>query len=113
MPHCTIEYSKPLEAHIKPIELCNVVHKAALASDNFSEADIKVRAKSYDDYLVGGNSKDFIHVIVYLLDGRSEETKKTLTSMILEVLESLNLPVQCLSVDARDTLRSVYSKVQS
>ncbi len=113
MPHCTIEYSNPLKNHIEPIELCNIVHEAALASGNFSEADIKVRAKSYDDYLVGGDVNDFIHVTVYLLDGRSEETKKALTSIILDALQSLNLPVQCLSVDARDTLRSVYSKVQS
>lgn len=111
MPHAVVEYSQDIETQFEAQALMQAVHMSLLSSAQFAEKDIKVRLYGCDHALVAGESATFIHITVYMLSGRSDETKKAITEHLLEVLKGLNLASASLSVDARDMDRSVYSKV--
>ena len=111
MPHAIIEYSKALEGQLLKAAFMDDVHANLLSTGEFGEKDIKVRLRPVEHALVAGTSGNFIHITLYLLSGRSKEVKSQITGGLLNRLELLDLPVQSLSVDARDIDRAVYSKV--
>jgi len=109
MPHCIIEHSSAIDgAHLlKP------VFDGALKSALFDEkgSDIKVRTVSYNDYLTGTEKSDFIHVILKILSGRTEQQKLSLSETMISELKSLNIQHCSLTVEVVDIERSTYSKV--
>ena len=109
MPHIIIEYSKSLETKTEISQLMEKSFAAAVESKLFSPERIKVRAKPYEHFLVGGTPKDFVHTRVYLLDGRNEEQKKMLSDLIGQAQKPL-IDVESQTVDVRDMERSWYFK---
>ncbi|MEX0298909.1 MAG: 5-carboxymethyl-2-hydroxymuconate Delta-isomerase [Kordiimonas sp.] len=111
MPHLVIEYSETIEKTHSINELILACDKAANKSGLFGEKDIKVRAYPCKTSLVGGHDLPFIHVTVKLLSGRDQETKKSLTDMVLKELLDCEVPASSLTVEAVDIERETYSKV--
>lgn len=111
MPHLIIEYSPALAPAIRSALL--PLHQTLLASDQFGENDIKVRARGYEDYLVGGQAAgDFAHLTLYLLDGRSAEVKADLSRALMAAVQDALAGVAPLqiTVDIRDMVRAHYGK---
>ncbi|OLU25018.1 5-carboxymethyl-2-hydroxymuconate isomerase [Pseudomonas sp. PA15(2017)] len=113
MPHCLIEGSRSLLQNVSGSELVTRVHAAAMGSGLFKEGEVKVRLSLYDHFTVGGSEEDFVHVIVYLLAGRTDEQKKALSMAIVRALLECLPAVQSLSVDVRDMRREAFSNRRS
>lgn len=109
MPHCLIEGSRALEKVLDPKELVALVHEAAMGSELFKPGEVKVRLSLYDHYSVGGSQSDFIHVIFYLLAGRTDEQKKALSMAVVGALVERLPDVESVSMDVRDIRREAFS----
>ena len=111
MPHLIIEHSPTFTSAIR--SALSPLHQTLLASGQFGERDIKVRARMYEDYLVGGQAAgDFVHLTLYLLDGRSAEVKADLSRALMAAVQNALAGVAPLhiTVDIRDMVRSHYGK---
>lgn len=110
MPHAIIEYSAHLEELFDTNLLMEAVHKALLHSGEFGEKDIKLRLYPCHQSMVGGKPADFVHCLVYLLSGRSKETKKSIASSVLAAMRNEGVKAASISVDIRDLDRDIYVK---
>lgn len=113
MPHCVIESAHSLLQTVDGNELVERVHGAAMGTGLFKEGEVKVRLSLYEHFTVGGSQEDFVHVIFYLLAGRSDEQKKALSMAIVRTLLERLPAVQSLSVDVRDIRREAFSNRRS
>lgn len=109
MPHCLVEGARSLEKILVPGELVALVHDAAMGTGLFKEGEVKVRLSLYDHYSVGGSQSDFVHVIFYLLAGRTDEQKKVLSMAIVRSLVERLPEVESISLDVRDMRREAFS----
>jgi len=113
VPHLVIEYTSTDDSQINEEDLMTAAHWAAVSTGIFNESDIKVRAKRYSSAFVGGRHAQFVHVTIYLIDGRDNDIKKKLTQTVHDRLVSLFPGYASISVDARDLDREVYTKSKS
>ena len=111
MPHCIIEHSVSLDSNI----LMPLVFSAALSSGLFDAdgRDIKVRALPYHSYLTGPIKSDFVHIILKILSGRSEEQKQMLSQIVLAKINTLMLKNCSLTIEVVDMDRTSYAKCVS
>ncbi|PSJ40338.1 5-carboxymethyl-2-hydroxymuconate isomerase [Zobellella endophytica] len=110
MPHCIIEYSATLERQLSPAGLVAAVHGGAEDSGLFGAADIKTRAVGYEHHQAGSHKRDFIHVTLKILSGRSQEQRAALSASVLDALQSLGLSDISLTVDVVEMERESYAK---
>lgn len=113
MPHCIIEYSKPLEELIAIDELLKTVHRGALASGLFEEADIKTRAIAYANFQIGtdeANTASFAHITIRLLSGRSDTQKSNASRAVLQAVADLNAPIDSITVEVVEMPKGAYLK---
>ncbi|KIP97320.1 MULTISPECIES: 5-carboxymethyl-2-hydroxymuconate isomerase [Pseudomonas] len=113
MPHCLVEAPRSLEKTLGGDELVALVHDAAMGTGLFREGEVKVRLSLYDHYSVGGSQGDFLHVIFYLLAGRTDEQKKALSMAIVRSLVERLPEVESISLDVRDMRREAFSNRRS
>jgi len=113
MPHFIVDCSQNINRLTNPAHLVSAVHDAADESGLFDAGDTKVRCNFYDAYTVGGTSEDFVHVIGYLLSGRSDEQKRQLAARVVSRLMVLLPTVDTLSIDLRDIERTGYANRRS
>ncbi|WP_373698770.1 5-carboxymethyl-2-hydroxymuconate Delta-isomerase [Neisseria dentiae] len=113
MPHLIVEYSNNLNLPAQP--LLHTLHGVLLASGQFEEDHIKVRARRYDDYLTGGSAADgFVHITLFLLDGRSEAVKHALSQALGDAVQQAlgSAAGTQITVDTRDMVRATYAKIK-
>lgn len=114
MPHLIAEYGSNTLPNVQPV--LRALHETLAASGHFGTDDIKVRARRYEDFLVGGSAQNgFVHLTLWLLDGRSESVKQALGQALCEtVLQALqgSAGVQ-VTVDVRDITCASYAKVKT
>ena len=110
MPHIMIDHSEDVAAQISIDDLMAAVHEAAMASDLFSEYDIKTRAIAYRHHRTGQTRDAFVHVAVHLLDGRSDAQKADLADGILARIEPLLPRVASVGVEIVEIHRASYRK---
>ena len=108
MPHCIIEHSP----NISPDGLMHAVFNGALHSQLFlpDGADIKVRAIAYQNFKLGDGKASFVHVIVKILAGRSDEQKQRLSQEIIKKLSDLGHQDISITVEVVDMERQSYQK---
>ena len=110
MPHCTIEYSTPLETQIPPLKLVRELHTSINASGLFKEASIKVRSVGCDQYLVGGTLTNFAAILIRIFEGRTDEQKKALADGVLKHMKEFISSEAVISVEIKDITLAHYSK---
>ncbi|HVQ66878.1 MAG TPA: 5-carboxymethyl-2-hydroxymuconate Delta-isomerase [Bradyrhizobium sp.] len=110
MPHLVIEYSVGGHERFDMTELMRALHAAAASTGVVQAPDIKIRAISYDDYLVAGIRDGFCHVSIFLLEGRTPEQKLQLSESLRTSLSKMLPRTKSLSVDIRDMDSSAYKK---
>jgi 5-carboxymethyl-2-hydroxymuconate isomerase len=117
MPHCIIECSSEVLAHINSQQLIDTCFDAALASDLFNADDIKVRIITVDQQRIGYTKNSGLHVQLKILGGRDDAQKKYLSTTVLSAItqllqqqpprnQALNLSVEVLDID-----RDSYQKI--
>lgn len=110
MPHFIIEHANALISDADIKDALNVALESGARMDFINKADIKVRLAPYTDILTGDGRTSFLHVTAYLLDGRTDDLKKALSTALLDDLGKRFAQVQCITVDVRDMNRACYAK---
>jgi 5-carboxymethyl-2-hydroxymuconate isomerase len=113
MPHCLVEGSHTLTRLITAAELLRVVERAASATRLFQPGEVKLRLSLYEHFSVGGAQEDFVHLIFYILAGRTDEQKRLLSRQIVRALVERLPSVNAVSLDVRDIDREVFSNRRS
>jgi 5-carboxymethyl-2-hydroxymuconate isomerase len=85
MPHIIVEYSANLEGSFDIQKLGDDLHQVVIDSGVAEVAAIRTRAKRRDVYRIAdGNPKNaFVHVVMRLRVGRSEEVRSRLAESLL------------------------------
>lgn len=85
MPHIIVEYSANLDGSLDIQALVDDLHQVVVDSGVADVAAIRTRAKRRDVYRVAdGDPKNaFVHVVMRLRIGRSEEQRTTLANALL------------------------------
>lgn len=110
MPHFVIDCSENILTLNKPENTLITIHKVAVDSGLFDEGDIKVRYNTFkDNYIVGGEKKDFIHVFANIMEGRTTEQKANLSKEVVKRLKALFPSVDFIAINIRDFEKSTYS----
>ncbi len=113
MPHCCIEYTPNVLAQLNQTELLQTAHEVMLSAGLFGASDVKTRARAVEDYVLGEHAPSqsgFIHIIIYLLSGRSTEQKHALTHSMAHALRAKLPDLASITVDIRDMARDTYAK---
>lgn len=84
------------------------VFNQATASELFTKGDIKVRIQTFDEFIAGGGTDNFIHVFGNIMEGRTDEQKANLSHRIVSVLKGLFPQVPIISMNIRDFEKSSY-----
>ena len=113
MPHCCIEYTPNVLGTMTKTELLQTAHQVMLNAGLFGAADVKTRAHEVSDFVLGEevlNQSGFIHIIIYLLGGRTVEQKHALTHSMAQALRAKLPDLASITVDIRDMTRETYAK---
>ncbi|MCG3722602.1 5-carboxymethyl-2-hydroxymuconate Delta-isomerase [Vibrio cincinnatiensis] len=113
MPNLVLEYSNSVEERVNIQGLLEDIHQIALQSGLFEASSVKSRTLRCHHWLIGelGNSADFIHLNVELLDGRTESQKQRLAQQLINVLSEQASQVYSLTVNIRDMDRASFQKI--
>lgn len=109
MPHCLIEAAREVTELIAPQELVQLVHDQAADTGLFQPGEVKVRLSLYEHHCVGGEPGLFVHLIFYVLAGRSDDDKRALSRGVVRALVERLPQVPAISLDVRDICREVFS----
>lgn len=115
MPQLTVEYTANV-AGFDPLPALRAMNRVLAATGEFKEVDIKSRARRVEDFIVGTeeDQRGFIHAKLAILSGRSEDTKKKVSAVLLEALQAAcprvpGLHIQ-LCAEIVDIDRASYAK---
>ncbi|MGC9421035.1 MULTISPECIES: 5-carboxymethyl-2-hydroxymuconate Delta-isomerase [Vibrio] len=113
MPNLVLEYSNSVEERVNIQGLLEDLHQVALQSGLFEASSVKSRTLRCHHWLIGeqGNSVDFIHLNLELLDGRTEMQKTILAQQLISVLSEQAGQVYSLTVNLRDMDRAYFQKI--
>lgn len=111
MPHCIIEYSEDLSFNLDKKILMKNVFDGCMQVNIFNKKDVKVRMKSYEYFLSGGLEKNFIHINIKILSGRSIDEKKLLAQNVLDQVNNDTFCDISISVEVNDMNKEIYSKI--
>lgn len=110
MPHCIVEYSADLKAHVDIQQVLRQLFDLLEKSAEFDSAAIKLRAQPYSDVFSGLADHSFMHIRLHILSGRSPQQKLALTSAIVNGLSAQLAMVKSLSAEVVDIQRESYTK---
>jgi 5-carboxymethyl-2-hydroxymuconate isomerase len=115
MPHAIIEYSDNLKTEFQSGRISGSVHTVLTESGLFKPQDIRTRAYETHDFLVGNKLQNgrFVHIIVYLMEGRTVEQKRSLSQSIVDRLCPMLKNVDFISADIRELATDVYCKAST
>ncbi len=115
MPHAIVEISPEIAPETQRADLLRLLHDALSGCGVFQPADLKTRLHISDQSLVGVlengvSARSFVHVWIYLLEGRTPAQKSALTDAAFAVLNQHAVFASQRSVDIRDMARETYRK---
>ena len=110
MPHFVIEYSRDIEASYDMTKVMQIAYDSGVESGVIEPSNIKVRARPYDHYRLMNDGDSFLHVMVFLLEGRTDAQKEHVAVILRDSLQSYLANVTSVSVDIRDMNAQAYKK---
>lgn len=120
MPHIQIDYSANLDDRIDIAELCKSLRDAAVETNVFPLAGIRVRATACTHWVIadGDPRHAFLDISVRLRGGRPLETRKAATAHIFAAAEAYCASVMetssfMLSLEMRDIDPELSPKASS
>lgn len=110
MPHFIIDYSRDLERDYDINKVMQIAFDSGVASKVMQGADIKLRARPFDHYRLLNATDSFLHVTVFLLEGRSDAQKESISLLLRQNLVEYLAEVTSVSIDIRDMNPHAYKK---
>jgi 5-carboxymethyl-2-hydroxymuconate isomerase len=111
MPHLVIDCSESVLRLADPGQLMRTVYDAAESTGLFEVngvGGIKVRISPYRDYLNVDGHEHFVHVFGYIMEGRSQEQKRLLSTRVVRVLKTLLPTVEIIAMNVADFEKATY-----
>ena len=95
MPHLTVEYTANLDRRLNVPALLETLHRTASGIDAFPLAGIRTRAHRLEHYRFADGHADnqFVHVVVRLAHGRSDEVRKEAGEVLFRALCEFMQPI--------------------
>ncbi len=84
------------------------IHKVANSTGLFIESDIKVRVNPFNNYLVGNEKNEFIHVFTHIMQGRTTEQKAALSKAVVTMLNDKFPEVANIAMNINDFEKATY-----
>jgi 5-carboxymethyl-2-hydroxymuconate isomerase len=109
VPHIVCHYSADQKMPTVR-EILLSLHNAAASTGIVQAEDLKIRAQSFDEFLVAGEERSFFHVSFYLLAGRTSQQKQALSVELRRVLSQMLPNTHSISIDIRDMDTEAYKK---
>ncbi|MFK5998085.1 MAG: hypothetical protein QM492_08245 [Rhodobacterales bacterium] len=110
MPHFIVEHADALQNDSDCNDALKIVLDCGASMDFIKRDDIKTRLVPYSHILAGDGRTSFIHITVFLLAGRPDALKETLSIALRDVLDLRFPRVQSISIDIRDMNPVCYKK---
>ena len=111
MPHFIIDCSESILSLAKPNALMRTVFAAAESTGLFAVSGvggIKVRLNPYRHCINVDDHEHFVHVFANIMEGRTQEQKKTLSDKVVRALTELLPEVEIISMNIRDFEKATY-----
>lgn len=95
MPHIIVEYSGNLNSSVPWPDVLKALHDAAAEMPELPLSGLRTRARAFDDYIIADGSprNAFVHAVLRMGHGRSEEARQrigdTLFGVLCETLKPL------------------------
>ena len=95
MPHVIVEDSANIEAEVRPEDLLDDIHRAAIASGIAEPVAVRTRLKRREHFRVGDGSPEnaFVHIDIRARKGRPLEQKKHAVQTIYDQANKTLEPV--------------------
>lgn len=111
MPHFIIDCSESVLSLADPDELMHAVYSAAESTELFATSGvggIKVRLNPYRHFTNVDAHEHFVHVFANIMQGRTEEQKKSLSHKVVGTLKGMLPSVEIISMNVRDFEKATY-----
>ena len=108
MPHFILDCSTDIFEQHDTQHVMQVVFETARQCGLFRPDDIKVRVRSFSDFVTGGTGDRFMLVFAYIMEGRSVTQKAALSESIVAALTGLFPDVPVISMNVMDFEKSTY-----
>jgi 5-carboxymethyl-2-hydroxymuconate isomerase len=108
MPHIVVEYSQSLQPYAASV--LSVVHQTVTASGLFDEQAVKGRAVGYDLVQLPEGARNFMHITVSILSGRTEVERTRLVDAVFAATRAISPEIDRLSVDIHEMEKTTYRK---
>lgn len=108
MPHIIVEYSDHLRADAG--EVMRAVHRLVSECGLFDPQAVKARALAYSEVALPEGARNFLHVCVRILDGRSEAERARLSRDVFAAVKAACPAADRLSVEIHEMCRATYTK---
>jgi 5-carboxymethyl-2-hydroxymuconate isomerase len=117
MPHCIFEYSANIADEPDWLQLVKQIHEKLVSTGLFVAEDIKSRIRKQEHFVIGRGepNQSFVTLNLQILEGRSDEIKRQLTQMALDVLapafpKSVAQQKFSITVQVTDIHRASYKR---
>jgi len=114
MPHAIIEYSDNLNPAVQDQQLLALVHQTLIESGLLAPENLKTRLWPVAQFKVGlmnaADQPSFMHVKIYLLEGRTMQQKQDLSDVLLAAISKTMPQISQLTVDIREMVKETYRK---
>jgi 5-carboxymethyl-2-hydroxymuconate isomerase len=108
MPHIVIEHSDTLAPIVPDVlrQVCRTVVDSAL----FDPQAVKGRALAYSAELLPEQGRNFMHITLSILEGRTQVERAALSLQVFDAAKQSAPEIDRLSVDIREMVKATYTK---
>ena len=111
MPHFVVDCSESVLDLVPPQELMRAVYIAAEATGLFAASGvggIKVRIHPFQHVSMVDDLEHFVHVFANIMEGRTQQQKKTLARNVVASLKRVLPSVEIISMNVREFEKATY-----
>jgi 5-carboxymethyl-2-hydroxymuconate isomerase len=108
MPHFIVDCSEEILVSHSVETILKYLHQVANNTKLFDESDIKVRINPFKTFLVGNKKQPFIHVFAHIMEGRTDEEKTNLSTLMVKRLSMMFPVVEHISMNVVDFNKAGY-----
>ncbi len=108
MPHFLIHCSASVLKQASEKKIIQNVYHAALSTGLFEKSIAKSRLLPFSEFVCGEPNMEFIHVFAHIMQGRTQEQKKSLSKKIVSSLSEILPDVPVISVNIEDFEKETY-----
>ena len=108
MPHIIIEHSRNLTPHIQNITI--KLHDYISQCGYFDPQAVKARAIPYEAEILPKGAKNFMHVTLAILEGRSLDERTKLSRNIFALIKDHYDDIDRLSINISEMNKTTYRK---